>query len=103
MPRYDVTRMGSTKRAWQGGQEDETTEPEHTGQPMTPPGGPAVYMGPDQGPFKCGNCEYFDGVGHCSKPEVVQELGNDDDQDLALVDAEGCCNYFEKGPPNAGR
>lgn len=65
-------------------------------QNKTPDGGVAAYMSPDQGPFECDKCEHFDGNGNCNKPEVVQELGKND-QGLATVDPKGCCNYFEPG------
>lgn len=41
------------------------------------------YMGPEEGPFKCGHCEYFD-KGYCAN-EAIQ----------ANVEAEGCCNLYE--------
>lgn len=44
----------------------------------------ANYMGPDQGPFKCSACEYFQQPSSCQKVDGV-------------IDAEGCCNLFSKG------
>lgn len=75
--------------------------PQPQSQSKTPDGTPASYMGPDQGPFECDNCEHFDGAGHCNQPEVVQELGDSDGQGLADVDPKGCCNFFEKGQGQA--
>lgn len=65
---------------------------------QTPPGSPASYMGPDQGPFECDNCGYYQDPGQCTKPEVIQETGGQ-------VDPKGCCNFFESlsgasGSPN---
>ena len=44
----------------------------------------ANYDGPDQGPFRCDNCEYFISPGSCQKVQ-------------GSIDPAGCCNYFEKG------
>jgi hypothetical protein len=44
----------------------------------------AGYMGPENGPFKCGNCDFFDPTD--SDCHVV----------AGKVDAEGCCNMFTK-------
>jgi hypothetical protein len=41
-----------------------------------------VYMGPDKGPFKCGNCERFSAPNSCS---IVE----------GAVEAEGCCDLFD--------
>lgn len=70
--------------------------------PMTPPGVPAVYMGPDQGPFECDNCQYFTAPSLCAKEEVVQELGMVNGQPVAQVDPKGCCNYFESAGTGGG-
>lgn len=44
------------------------------------------YFPPSESPFKCGNCEYFNAeTGYCRQEEV-----------RANVEAEGCCNLFEK-------
>ena len=48
----------------------------------------ANYMGPDQGPFKCGNCEYFQAPNSCQKVQ-------------GPIESEGCCNLYEKGPATA--
>lgn len=43
------------------------------------------YMGPKMGPFKCGNCFFFDKAeSDCEHPKVD-----------APVEAEGCCNLFQ--------
>lgn len=62
-------------------------------QSKTPDDTPASYMGPDQGPFQCSNCEYFTAPNQCGKQQVMDELGGDQ---FAVVDPEGCCNFFEK-------
>lgn len=41
------------------------------------------YMGPEDGPFMCGHCEYFD-KGFCNNTAIQ-----------AHVEAEGCCNLYE--------
>lgn len=41
------------------------------------------YFGPDRGPFRCGNCEYFKAIGQCDHPQV-----------RAPVEYGGCCNLF---------
>lgn len=42
----------------------------------------AGYLGPEAGPFACGNCFHFDGKGACA---IVQ----------GAIDPSGCCNLFE--------
>lgn len=66
-----------------------------TGVSKTPAGVPASYMGPDQGPFECDNCEYYHDPGQCEKQEVIAELGPGQ-SGLAPVDAQGCCNFYSK-------
>lgn len=44
----------------------------------------AGYMGPEMGPFKCGNCDFFDPTD--SDCHIV----------AGKVDPEGCCNMFTK-------
>ena len=57
----------------------------------TPDGTVAGYQPPEEGPFKCLNCEYFIGSNStCIRPELIEELGHDH------VDSEGCCNFYEK-------
>lgn len=46
-----------------------------------------VYMGPENGPFRCGSCEYFSEPNACQKVE-------------GIIQPEACCNLFspkEKG------
>jgi len=88
--------MGLTPRPWQGGQpdpdQDQDTDPQGTkiAQPN------AGYQGPDQGPFKCANCEYFVAPGNCQRPEVLQQVGDADGDGVADVESEGCCNFYAK-------
>jgi hypothetical protein len=42
-----------------------------------------AYMGPKDGPFQCGNCEYFKTPSACAKVE-------------GEIAPKGCCNLFEK-------
>jgi len=43
------------------------------------------YMGPEDGPFMCENCFFFDShESDCEHPDVS-----------APVDPEGCCNLFK--------
>jgi hypothetical protein len=64
----------------------------------TPAKTPAGYQPGEYGPFKCDNCEYYTSgnknTGDCSKPQVVEELGHEL-ADSTIVEAEGCCNFFE--------
>jgi hypothetical protein len=71
-----------------------------TGISKTPAGAPASYMGPDQGPFECDNCEYYHDPSQCEKQEVIAELGPGQ-TGMAPVDAKGCCDYFSKGGASA--
>lgn len=57
-------------------------EPKYDAEKVPQPN--AGYMGPDKGPFKCGNCEFFDPTD--SDCHIV----------AGKVDAEGCCNMFTK-------
>lgn len=66
------------------------------GVSKTPSGSPASYMGPDQGPFECDNCEYYVDPGNCKRPEVLKEVGDPDKDGLADVDPKGCCNFYTK-------
>lgn len=69
--------------------------PEELAEPTTPARSPkqlyqadkippdlAGYQGPEKGPFKCGNCDFFTAAD--STCHVV----------AGPVDAEGCCNNF---------
>ena len=42
-----------------------------------------VYMGYDEGPFRCDNCEYWSNPSKCTKVNGNIEPG-------------GCCNLYEK-------
>jgi hypothetical protein len=42
-----------------------------------------VYMGREQGPFKCGRCESFAAPNACEKVK-------------GTIDPEACCNLFER-------
>lgn len=48
------------------------------------------YLGPESGPFQCGNCIHFEDPGSCG---LV----------AGPIDPQGCCNLFEstKGPHDA--
>lgn len=47
------------------------------------------YLGPENGPFMCGNCRHFDGQGGC---DIVD----------GLIDPQGCCSVFEAGDQMGG-
>lgn len=52
------------------------------------------YLGPESGPFACGNCIHFEDPGSCG---LV----------AGAIDPQGCCNLFESGndqgaPDDAG-
>ena len=59
------------------------------------------YAGPEDGPFRCGTCVWFESgkqashaPGECEHPKVKadQDLKKSKDGD-AIVDAGGCCEY----------
>lgn len=68
----------------------------------SPTGTKAVgYARPEDGPFKCGNCVWYESgkravipTGECSHPKVMKdpELKKSGDGD-AIVEADGCCEY----------
>jgi hypothetical protein len=58
-------------------------EPQASGTKMT------GYCGPEDGPFECENCTYYQDPGQCSNPQVQR-----DPQVRGKVDPEGCCNLF---------
>jgi hypothetical protein len=60
----------------------------------TPDNQDPVYMGPESGPFRCGNCEYFREPRYCNKTEMIKHAAKVE-TGLAIVAANGCCNYFE--------
>lgn len=59
-----------------------------------------VYMNGDSGPFACKNCEYYEDKGKCNNSNII-ELARDGEYGLrlkgnyAVVDPEGCSDYFE--------
>lgn len=58
------------------------------------------YASPDKGPFECANCIHFDGKKLCGHPKVIQDAKNGElelDQNKAVVQKKGCCNYFNSG------
>jgi hypothetical protein len=65
--------------------EEEASEqtPDGDEQPQGGPVDPQIagYMGPEHGPFMCGNCVYFDGHNGC---QIVS----------GEIDQMGCCNLF---------
>jgi hypothetical protein len=66
------------------------------GSDHTKPGENPAYMPGSEGPFRCGNCEYFteedNEQGTCDKEEMCKAQG----KSPAEVEFRGCCNYFEK-------
>jgi hypothetical protein len=93
--RYSPQLLGTSRRPWQGGDSQDSTPPAKEPQSKTPQGSVASYMGPDQGPFECDDCQFFNDPSGCTKEEVIQELGDQGDG-TAQVDPKGCCNFFEK-------
>jgi hypothetical protein len=45
------------------------------------------YEGPEDGPFECSNCTYYQDPNVCSQPAVVASQGG-------VVDPAGCCKFF---------
>ena len=86
-PRFSPALMGLTPRPWQGQPESDTQggmNPAETGQgKIAQPN--AGYQGPDQGPFACDHCVYFD------VPRACQVVDGD-------IDPHGCCNNFTSNP-----
>lgn len=63
---------------------DKVKESELRSSGKRDPHDPSVnYFGPDQGPFRCGNCEYFLAPHSCKKV-------------MGHISPDGCCNLFEK-------
>lgn len=65
-----------------------------------------AYQGPEEGPFRCGNCVHFmsesenDHNDECWHPDVIADPDMTlDDDGHALVSAGGCCEYFRNGKP----
>jgi hypothetical protein len=70
-------------------QKKEKSEEKGGGTPL------AEYMGPESGPFCCGRCEYFEGGKFCVQKVVLKDPEIDKDGGRAVVDAKGCCRFFE--------
>lgn len=104
-----MTGRGPMHGAWDDSDDSEGPEPGQHGSPI------AGYMPPEDGPFRCSNCEHFsaggataggaapsggdDQPGQCDEPHVIQ-----DPQVRGRVKAGGCCNFFTPaaGPETAG-
>lgn len=59
-----------------------------------------VYMPGKKGPFKCSNCEYYNGINSCNQPEIMRLArlgwyGLSMNGKFAKVDPEGCSDYYE--------
>jgi hypothetical protein len=64
------------------------------GEPDGDEGTPIVgYMPPENGPFKCENCEHFTPKKGCDDASVKKDLGSKNG--FAPVEPEGCCNEFD--------
>ena len=53
-----------------------------------------VYMPSTEGPFRCDHCNYYQAVGQCTHPKIIQLLGAGADG-AAAVDPGGCSDYYE--------
>ncbi len=54
------------------------------------------YMGPEDGPFRCGACEYFKS-GSCGNPEMKKLSKREKTSEGRVkVSEDGCCIYFEE-------
>lgn len=69
----------------------------------------AIYMGADDGPFRCDACRWYGPAERCSEPHIIEAgrrhlYGLTLEGDLAVVAAGGCSDYFEsqKGARGAG-
>jgi len=62
------------------------------------------YAGPESGPFECGNCIHFEDEGStCKHPAVIGDPEIEKNENgLAIVEAEGCCNFFRPSPQKKG-
>ncbi len=50
----------------------------------------------ERGPYHCGMCKYFDGVGYCNQPVVLADKQVEQEDGKAMVDgANGCCEFVE--------
>ena len=56
------------------------------------------YEGPDGGPFRCSNCEYFNGTTDGCRQEDMREHSKREHLPSGdvLVDPNGCCEYIER-------
>lgn len=48
-----------------------------------------VLQRANQGPFLCGNCEYWDGKAKCKHPYIIEHYGPE-------VDVLDCCDFHSK-------
>jgi hypothetical protein len=60
-----------------------------------------VYLGPDEGPFRCDHCSWFAAPGHCSEPHIILLASRDLfglklQGRVAIVDPGGCSDFYEK-------
>lgn len=61
------------------------------------------YLPGDEGPFRCDHCEYYSGQNRCRNTAVIQwakehrfGLKCDEASGKAVVQPDGCCDFFEK-------
>ena len=60
-----------------------------------------IYMSGSEGPFKCGNCEYYIANNACNETHIIA-LAKDGKFGLSMngphakVDPNGCSDYYEK-------
>lgn len=53
------------------------------------------YAGPENGPFRCGHCQWFKSPRNCGHPEVIADPEmRKDSNGNAIVAPDGCCNEF---------
>ena len=45
------------------------------------------YEGPEDGPFQCDNCTFYQDPNQCTQPAVMTKL-------KGVVDPSGCCKFF---------
>ena len=67
-------------------QQAQPPAPAQAPNPDTDPNNPD-YEGPEDGPFRCDNCTFFNAPNVCSQPTVLKAQGG-------VVDAGGCCKFF---------
>lgn len=56
------------------------------------------YEGPENGPFRCDNCTYFQAPSQCSQPTVMSSPTTPNGQ----VDPAGCCKFFNSMAASGG-